>query len=400
MRLDHLPGAPHLTYCTNIHAGESWADISDSLAVHLPKIKAQTAPDRPMGLGLRLSGIAADTLIEPAVLERFKAFLADHDAYVFTINAFPYGPFHGVKVKQEVYQPDWSTDERLRFTNTAADILAALLPDGMSGSVSTVPGTFKPLAQEPRMVEAMTSRYVAHAAHLLQLERSTGKTIALSIEPEPCCFLETIEETVRYFSDHLFGEAAVAQLAVATGLDAAAARAALRRHLGVCYDVCHAAVEFEDPGQSLADLDAAGILITKLQLSSALAVLAVDASSEALLTPFDEGVYLHQVIERRNGGLTRHVDLQNAFEALRAGKAGGEWRVHCHVPVFLADLDKLGTTQAFLVDILDECKKRPVSPHLEAETYTWDVLPPAYAGEDKAASIARELNWVKGQLGA
>ena len=400
MLQDHLPGAPHLTYCTNIHAGESWADISDSLAVHLPKIKAQTSPDRPMGLGLRLSGIAADTLIEPAVLDRFKAFLADHDAYVFTINAFPYGPFHGVKVKQEVYQPDWSTDERLRFTNTAADILASLLPDGMSGSVSTVPGTFKPLAEQPRMVEAMTRRYVAHAAHLVQLERSTGKTIALAIEPEPCCFLETIEETVRYFSDHLFGAAAVAQLAEATGLDAAAARAALGRHLGVCYDVCHAAVEFEDPRRSLADLDEAGILITKLQLSSALAVREVDASTETLLTPFDEGVYLHQVIERRNGGLTRHVDLQKAFAALRAGKAGGEWRVHCHVPVFLADLDKLGTTQAFLVDILDECKKRPVSPHLEAETYTWDVLPPAYAGEDKAASIARELNWVKGQLGA
>jgi len=400
MRLDHLPGAPHLTYCTNIHAGESWADIARSLALHLPKIKAAAAADRPMGLGLRLSGIAADTLIEPAVLDDFKAFLGANDAYVFTINAFPYGPFHGVRVKQEVYQPDWSTDERLRFTNTAADILAALLPDGLTGSVSTVPGTFKPLAAQPRIVGAMTRRYVAHAAHLVQLERSTGKTIALAIEPEPCCFLETIEETIRYFQDHLFGDAAVAQLVDVTGLDARGAKAALRRHLGVCYDVCHAAVEFEDPCGSLADLADAGIAISKLQLSSALAVPALDDSTEALLEPFDEGVYLHQVVERQHGRLTRWVDLQDAFKALRKGEAGGEWRVHCHVPVFLADLDRLGTTQDFLVEILELCREREVSPHLEAETYTWDVLPPAYAGEDKAASIARELNWVVDRLRA
>lgn len=400
MRLDHLPGAPHLTYCTNIHAGESWPAIVSSLAEHLPKIKQAVAPDQAMGLGLRLSGIAADTLIEPAVLDDFEAFLADQNAYVFTINAFPYGPFHGVRVKQEVYQPDWSTDERLRFTNTAADILAALLPDGLTGSVSTVPGTFKSLAQQPRMVEAMTRRYVAHAAHLVQLERATGKAIALAIEPEPCCFLETIEETIGYFRDHLFGPAAVAQLADATGLDVPGAEAALRRHLGVCYDVCHAAVEFEDPGGSLADLADAGINITKLQLSSALAVPALDADTEALLTPFDEGVYLHQVVERRHGTLTRHVDLQDAFRSLRRGAAGGEWRVHCHVPVFLAELDRLGTTQGFLAEILATCRAREVSPHLEAETYTWDVLPPAYAGEDKAASIARELNWVLDRLRA
>jgi sugar phosphate isomerase/epimerase len=400
MRLDHLPGAPHLTYCTNIHAGESWADIAASLAHHLPPIKAAVAPDRKMGLGLRLSGIAADALIEPATLDAFKRFLADAGVYVFTINAFPFGPFHGVRVKEEVYQPDWTTAERVRFTNRAADILAALLPAGLTGSVSTVPGTFKPLASAPGAVDAMTRNYVDHAAHLVRLERATSKHIALSIEPEPCCFLETIEETVRYFTEHLFGPAACARLAEATGLDAGAARVALGRHLGVCYDVCHAAVEFEDPLASLRALDDAGIAITKLQLSSALAVPAVTPESEALLQRFDEGVYLHQTIERRDGRLTRHVDLQEAFAALRRGEAGGEWRVHCHVPVFLETLDRLGTTQGFLVEILEECRRRPVSPHLEAETYTWDVLPPAFAGEDKAASIARELDWVKERLAA
>jgi sugar phosphate isomerase/epimerase len=204
MRLDALPGAPHLTYCTNIHAGESWEEIEASLARHLPAIKAAVVPDRPFGVGLRLSGIAAEALAAPGALARFADFLDAHGAYVVTINAFPYGPFHGVRVKEEVYQPDWTTDLRLAFTNRAADHLAALLPEGGFGSVSTVPGTFKPLARAPGTVEAMTARLVDHAAHLVRIERETGRSIALALEPEPFCFLETIDETVRFFKDALF----------------------------------------------------------------------------------------------------------------------------------------------------------------------------------------------------
>lgn len=400
MRLAHLPGAPHLTYCTNIHAGESWPDIDQSIKAHLPRIKAQVSPDNPLGVGLRLSGVAADSLANGETLAAFKATLDELGAYVFTINAFPYGPFHGVRVKEEVYQPDWTQEERLRFTNVAADILAELLPKDMTGSVSTVPGTFKPLAQAPGAVANMAEHYVRHAAHLVELERRTGRCIALSIEPEPCCFLETIEETIAFFEEHLFGAAARAHLAAETGLASAACEGALRRHLGVCYDVCHAAIEYEDPHGSVTALADAGIAITKLQLSAAMRLPEVGADTVALLKPFDEGVYLHQTIERRDGQLTRHVDLQDAFSALEAGQGGGEWRVHCHVPVFLPDLGALASTQDFLIDILDICREQTVSPHLEVETYTWDVLPEALRGADKADAIARELNWVVERLAA
>jgi hypothetical protein len=186
-----IPGGVHLTYCTNIHAGESWAEIRASLAEYLPAIKREVSPHAPMGVGLRLSGIAADALAEPEALDEFRGFLADNDLYVFTLNAFPYGPFHGTRVKEEVYQPDWRHDERLRFTDRSADTLAALLPDepGLEGSVSTVPGTFKPLAREPGAVEGMAERMVRHAAHLVEIERRTGRTVALAIEPEPACFI-------------------------------------------------------------------------------------------------------------------------------------------------------------------------------------------------------------------
>jgi sugar phosphate isomerase/epimerase len=303
-------------------------------------------------------------------------------------------------VKEEVYQPDWISPERLRFTDRAADLQAALLPDGVEGSVSSVPGTFKPLAAAPGAVARMAEGMVRHAAHLVALERRTGRRVALAVEPEPCCFLETIEETVRFWEEHLLAVPARRQLAELTGLPSAGAEAALRRHLGVCYDVCHAAVEYEDARGSIAALERAGIRIAKLQLSAALRVPAVDAGTEALLRPFDEGVYLHQTIERRDGRLTRHVDLGPAFAALRAGEAGGEWRVHCHVPVFLARYGGLHSTRDFLDEVLAVCRERPVSAHLEVETYTWDVLPAEHKGASKAEAIARELAWVRERLGA
>jgi hypothetical protein len=261
-----------------------------------------------------------------------------------------------------------------------------------------VPGTFKPLAEAPGAIEEMARNLIRHAAHLVQIERDTGRTIALALEPEPCCFLETIDETVPFFEQHLFGAAAARQLIELTGLARGDAAGALRRHLGVCYDVCHAAVEFEDPAGSLRALHAAGIAVPKLQLSAALRIPAVGPETAAQLRPFDEQVYLHQVVERRGDRLTRHLDLPQALATL--GEApGAEWRVHFHVPVFLAELKDFSTTQAFLREILMLHRREPISAHLEVETYTWDVLPERYRRVDVASAVARELAWVVEQLG-
>ncbi|MGH1477826.1 MAG: metabolite traffic protein EboE [Geminicoccales bacterium] len=387
----------HLTYCTNIHAGESWDEIFSRLKLNLPAIKAEASPDAPMGVGLRLSAIATDALAEPAHLEEFQAFLNDGGYYVFTINGFPYGPFHGQRVKEQVYQPDWSTEERLSYSDRMADVLAALLPDGQEGSISTVPGTFKPLASEPGMVEQITDHLIRHVAKLIEVERNTGKTIALAIEPEPYCFLETIEETVAYFEGSLFSDAACQRLGEFAGLSTSAAEEALRKHLGVCYDVCHAAVEYEDPKGSIEALRSAGIDIPKLQLSAALRIPEVKAETAEQLAPFDEPVYLHQAIERRGDQLIRYLDVEEALGALDEA-LGNEWRVHFHVPIFLDELEHFSTTQDFLKDILALHKTDPISPHLEVETYTWDVLPERYRGVDVSTAIARELNWVRDQL--
>jgi hypothetical protein len=210
--------------------------------------------------------------------------------------------------------------------------------------------------------------------------------------------LETIAETVEFFQTRLFGAQAVRQLAARSGLNEAAAEAALRRHLGVCYDVCHAAVEFEDPRASFAALRAAGLEIAKVQLSSALRIPDLDSAATRQLRPFDEPVYLHQVVARDgNGALERFLDLPEALARVEEN-LGKEWRIHFHVPIFLEQLEAFSTTQDFLREVLALHREDPVTEQLEVETYTWDVLPPAQREVAVSAAIARELNWVRGQL--
>jgi sugar phosphate isomerase/epimerase len=269
----------------------------------------------------------------------------------------------------------------------------------MVGSVSTVPGTFKAVAAaRPDAARAMADALARHVATLVSLRRRTGREIVLALEPEPCCFLETVEETIAFFRDHLHTDASAAIVADQTGTSSAAAHDALRRHLGVCYDVCHGAVEFEEPARAFAQLGEAGIRIGKLQLSSALRVPEIDANTERTLTAFNDGVYLHQVVQRRNGSLVRYVDLEPAFAALRAGNAGGEWRIHCHVPVFLEIAGGFHSTQPTLKAALAAAKSAFVAPHLEVETYTWDVLPPELRQSSRADAIAREMLWVLEEL--
>lgn len=394
----HLAGERdlgHLTYCTNIHAGEPLDEVMASLAQHLPEIKSSAAGAQALGVGLRLGNAAVTRLREPAALAELREFLAAGDYYVFTLNGFPYGAFHGRTVKEDAYKPDWSDPLRLHYTNSLADILCALLPDGQVGSVSTVPCTFKPWAEG--RLEAITEHLVRHVAHLVDIEQRSGKHIALALEPEPYCYLETIAETVGFFNERLFSKAGVGRLAALTGRSTSEAERAMRRHIGVCYDVCHAAVEFEDPKASIAVLAANGISIGKLQLSSALRIAAVDSKSARHLAAFDEPVYLHQVVERANGALRRFVDLPEAL-AQAGASTGAEWRVHFHVPVFLEQMTHFGTTQAFLAEVLALHRANPISAHLEVETYTWDVLPASYRNVGLSAAIARELNWVKAQL--
>jgi len=392
-------GRAHLTYCSNIHPGETWAEVRANLERYVPSVRDQVAPGQPFGVGLRLSAQAASDLSRVPVLEELRDFLARNDLYVFTVNGFPYGKFHGARVKEGVYLPDWRNDERLRYTDELADLLAKLLPDGLQGSVSTVPGAFKPAVQEARDAQRIAENLFRHVAHLVELKRRTGRHIALALEPEPCCYLETVDETVEFFNRYLFRGPALAGLSELTGLSKADAATAMHDHIGVCLDLCHAAVEFEDPVGCVKQLQAAGIGIPKMQISSGLRLAELSTRALEGLRQFDDPVYLHQVVETGPDGLTRYLDLPEAMRSLDGrGREGREWRVHCHVPVFLDDLGDFSSTQAFIRDVLRLHNQAPVSDHLEVETYTWNVLPEHLRAGGMDQAIARELTWVREEL--
>lgn len=399
MRLE-IAGRPHLTYCTNIHPGETWSEIRRNLEEYVLRVRAKVAPDRAYGIGLRLSGQAARALSKPKELEAFRQFLNDHNLYVFTINGFPHGTFHGTQVKEKVYLPDWLEEERLEYADRLAHILADLLADhpGIEGSISTVPGSFKPRAQSPGDISRIVSQLLRHNATLHKLHEATGRIITCALEPEPCCLLETIAETVFFFKTHLFSASAVAEFSRLTGLSTSQAEDGLHRHLGVCIDACHAAVEFEDPDDVLSTLQAAGIHIAKIQLSAGLRIAHLDRDTLTALQPFAESTYLHQVVERHANKLARYVDLPPALQAASERRGTGEhdreWRVHFHVPLFLNRLGPFENTQPFLTRLLQLQVERTPTTHLEVETYTWDVLPEEHRGMHVVDAITREMQWV------
>jgi sugar phosphate isomerase/epimerase len=390
----------HLTYCSNIHPGESWADVRANIGSYFPAVRDRVAPGEMFGIGLRLSARAARELGSGGALAEFREFLKLNRLYVFTINGFPYGTFHGTRVKEEVYLPDWRDEERLRYTDELADLLAQMLPDGVEGSISTVPGAFKPAMRDGTDVDKIADNMLRHVAKLVEIKRRSGRHLALAIEPEPHCYLETIEESVRFFREHLFSAGAVRRLGELTDMDPGAAAAALHEHIGLCLDLCHAAVEFEDPKGCIRSLEQAGIRVTKLQISAGLRLPELTAGAVNALKQFDDPVYLHQVVEEGPGGMKRYADLPEAL-ATATGKADGrEWRVHCHVPIFMDHLGAFSSTRSFISEVLGIHRLRPVSGHLEVETYTWNVLPEHLRAGGMEQAIARELNWVKEVLTA
>jgi len=386
----------HLTYCTNIHPGETWDEVLANVSTHVLSVKAKVSPGRPFGVGLRLSAAAARGLAQPAALESFRDFLRTHDLYVFTINGFPYGAFHGTAVKENVYRPDWLEDDRVAYSDELARLLAALVPADVEGSVSTVPGCFVERTEEDAG-ERMAANLRRHARGLWRLRERTGRTIGLALEPEPHCVLETSADAVAFFEHHLFSRSSVSAFAQDTGLDPGPAEQALRRHLGVCLDACHAAVEFEEPAQALRSLERAGIRVLKVQVSAGL-VVRPDLDSLVALALFAEGVYLHQVVVRSGLTLRRHVDLPQALAQAGPGQLGDEWRIHFHVPLFLERLGPFQNTQAFLTQLLPQLARTGVTSHLEVETYTWDVLPEEHRRTPVDEAIARELEWTLARL--
>jgi hypothetical protein len=366
----------HLAYCANIHRGETWAEIFNALETYTLAVKERVCPSRAYAIGLRLSAQAALELAQGHALTQFQRWLDKHDCYVFTINGFPFGRFHGQRVKEQVYLPDWTAPERLDYTNRLFDLLAQLLPPGVEGSVSTVPGSFKEFIQTNEQRQAMRDNLFQCVQHIDRRSRESGRVLHLGLEPEPLGFLETTAETVEFFGrlrDEHPGDWRLEQC------------------LGVNYDTCHLAIEYENPREALARLRRHRIKISKLHLSSALKARAT-GEARAALAEFADDVYLHQVVAREAGGkLVRYRDLD---AALVAAVPAEEWRVHFHIPLHCPASGWFEPTTDHLLGVLDALKAEPeLCSHLEMETYTWEVMPAALKSRSVVDQLAAEYAW-------
>jgi hypothetical protein len=372
----------------------------NSLTTYLPKVKARVAPGEPFGVSLRLSASSAETLVESEALRaELRDFLRENDMYVYTVNAFPYGPFKGRRVKEQVYEPDWRGEERTRYTMNVADVLAEIAPEDVAPSIQSAPLGFKPRVTDASVVASYTENVLRVVAHLVALEGRTGRTVTLALEPEPMCFLETTAETIAYFHEHLYGGDGAERLARLSGLPVSGAHGALRRHLGIVFDCCHQSIEYENTAESLAQLRDAGIPVFKLQQAAAVRVPEVTPAAVEVLERYVDTVYLTQTFERRGGELTRFTHLEDAIASWRSDpEPSREWRVHFHVPVFLEELGPFRSTRSAIEDALTYHRAHDVSHQLEIETYTWDVLPAELKDGDIVDYVTRELEWVRDQL--
>jgi sugar phosphate isomerase/epimerase len=384
----------HLTYCLNVHPGETWAEQRQAVATHAAAVKAAVAPGRPFGLGLRLGGAAAAELAAPAGTAELRRLLAEQEMYLFTINGFPCGAFHGGTVKEKVYHPDWRRPERLAYTLRLAGLLAGELPEGLDGSINTVPVSYRQWAPTAAARLPAVEQLAACAAALHDLRRRTGREIHLGLEPEPGCVLETAVDAADFFGRELL-PAGGAWLRRRRGMDAREAEEVLRRHIGVCLDVCHICVQFESPEESVALLAGHGIRLSKVHLSAALRTWTT-ASSARRLEAFADPVYLHQVrVRRPDGTLAAASDLSPALLARWDTTAPPrECRIHFHVPLYLEEHEGLRSTAAELTPSFLRRAVAAGTRHFEIETYTFDVLPPALRRRPVAESIAAEFRWV------
>ncbi|MBK7999516.1 MAG: metabolite traffic protein EboE [Verrucomicrobia bacterium] len=383
MKLSH---GLHLAYCTNIHRGESWTQTFETLQKYTLAVRDKVCVGKPYAIGLRLGADAARELSDRYNLLAFQKWLERNNCYVFTINGFPYGKFHGTRVKEQVYAPDWTTPERLDYTNLLFDLLAQIVPAGIDGSVSTVPVSFKGFKLDERGARAARTNLWRCVDHLEQLTRRTGRNLHLGLEPEPCCFLETTGEAVAFFD----------QLRADRPGDMR-----LDEHLGINYDCCHLAVEFESPTEALQRLRRAGIKISKIHLSNALKVRPT-LDVRAALKSFADDIYFHQTIERRpSGEIFRYGDLDEALttSVTEFPQAELEWRIHFHIPLHARPTALFDTTADHLVGVLDEVKRTPsICSHFEMETYTWEVMPPELKKRNVVDQLVSEYEWTLAHL--
>jgi len=369
-------------YCTNVHAGEDLDQYLASLERYAVSVRSMLPGDQELPIGLWLSARTACQILSEKRLAEFGAFLESKGLRAFTVNGFPYGNFHGDRVKYQVYAPAWTQNQRLDHTANLIRILARLMPQGSQAGISTLPLGWP--RQDFDYKKAAEN--LIRIAELLRVnELRTGKLIHLDIEPEPGCILSNSSDVVSFFKDYLLPGRLENDIL---------------RYIRVCHDISHASVVFEDQQTAISNYAANGIRIGKVHISSAIEAQISSRDFQPVieqLKTFQEDRYLHQTYIRRPDRITAYEDLPLAIRDLDARKEA-TLRCHFHVPIFIERFGHLKTTRHEIVDCLESIYRISDCRNFEVETYAWTVLPNELRPKDLARGIAKELLWIQEKL--
>lgn len=346
-----------LALCGNVFPADGPEDVLAALRGPVVQWGAglQAAGLRaPYGFGLHVSARAAEHYTASAEARaELQQAMTHAQVQCWTANAFPFGDFHAAKVKEAAFLPDWTSSERLRFTLQVAQLLAALAPDdGSPLSISTCPLGYGKSARE----DAVAHVHLRQTADALQqLSDRHQRAFILSIEPEPDGGFERVADLAQWLAAHF--------------------DVAHRAHLGICFDLCHAAVVGESVAEILSTVQETGVPIGKVQISSALAIpSAHSASTLAFLQRLTDDPYLHQVRGLDGSGQPfAATDVPLLLERPDASQCT-DMRIHCHVPVSLSDFPD-GLRGTPWREAVQACMDAGISD-FELETYTLPVLPP------------------------
>ena len=380
-----LSSGHSLAYCTNVHRGEGWSETFSNLQAHTLKVRHQVCPSKPYAVGLRLGNSATQELGQEKNLNIFREWLEKENCFVSGINGFPFGAFHGQSVKESVFLPDWTDPSRVEYTQKLFDILASLNPPNHVSTVSTLPATFKKFNRSADQIKELQKNIINCAEYLVRLRDRSGITIQLALEPEPLGYFENTQQTIDFF-DQLRGQEATPDL--------------VDSFLGVCYDTCHFALQYEDAAQSVEKLNSNGAPILKYHLSSALKLTPTDVALGRLAS-MQEPTYLHQCIgQKQSGELIYFKDIPDALADINSLKHLKEMRVHFHLPLHSMPIEKdFSNTTDFLKKVLGVIMLQPGrAKELEIETYTWEVLPPSLRSMDVTDQVVAEYRWVLNEI--
>ena len=236
--------------------------------------------------------------------------------YLYTVNAFPYGPFKNQIVKEQVYEPDWRSEERTQYTMNVAEILADVVParhfavdperaarlqaechrQGRDRQLHRARHAGRRTPDRPREAHrphrhAWRSSPSRSASSRPPTRRSTTSPTTSTPANPPRCWRSFPACRSRKRSSRSAS------------------------FIGMVFDICHQAVVYEDIAVSLQKLVDAGIPIFKLQEAAALRIPNVTQKNVDTLRRYAKTIYLTQTVEKKDGKLNRFLNLEDAFKA-------------------------------------------------------------------------------------